>query len=120
MPRMGAARRGILPGMSSEIEDLHEEVFGFRPAKAGTAYERLGAIVGAARGATDVVHDETVTPPGRQAAHQLDVTCRLRSGELERVVIEFKDKESGDVGLDGRERRCQLLGGCLNGVGHGD
>lgn len=86
--------------MSSEIEDLHEEIFGFRPAKAGTAYERLGAIVVAARGATDVVHDETVTPPGRQATHQLDVTCRLQSGELERVVIEFKDKESGDVGQE--------------------
>jgi Restriction endonuclease len=86
--------------VSNEIEDLHEEVFGFRPAKPGTAYERLGAIVLAARGWEDVVHDETVTPAGRQAAHQLDITGRLPTGELERTIVECKDKESGDVGQD--------------------
>jgi hypothetical protein len=86
--------------MSSEIEDLHEELFGFRPAKPGTAYERLSAIVLAARDWQDVVHDETVTPPGKQAAHQLDITGRLPTGELERTIVECKDKESGEVGQD--------------------
>jgi hypothetical protein len=73
--------------VSSEIEDLHEALFGFQPAKAGTAYERLAAIVLAARGWVDVVHDETLTPPGKQAAHQLDVTGRLAAGELERIIV---------------------------------
>jgi hypothetical protein len=86
--------------MSSELEDLHEELFGFRPGKPGTAYERLGAIVLAARGWEDVVHDETVTPVGKQAAHQLDITGRFPTGELEHTIVECKDKKSGEVGQD--------------------
>lgn len=44
--------------------------------------------------------DETVTPVDKQAAHQLDITGRFPTGELERTIVECKDKESGEVGQD--------------------
>ena len=86
--------------MSSEIEDLHEALFGFRPKKQGTAYERLTAIVLATRGWVDVTHDTTPTLPGKLAGHQLDVTGRLPSGVIERLIVECKHKGTSDVGQD--------------------
>jgi hypothetical protein len=77
--------------VSSAIEDLHEAVFGFRPAKAGTAYERLGAVVLATLGWEGVVHDTTESVPGKLAEHQLDVTGRHPSGEIKRLIVECKD-----------------------------
>ncbi len=77
--------------MSTEVEDLHDALFGYRPAKAGTAYERLSAVVLATRGWQDVTHDVTETPLGKLAQHQLDVTCRHPSGEVERLIVECKD-----------------------------
>jgi hypothetical protein len=77
--------------MSSEIEDLHDALFGFRPAKAGTAYERLGAVVLATLGWQEVIHDTTETAPGKLAGHQLDVTGRHPSGEIQRLIVECKD-----------------------------
>ncbi len=46
------------------------------------------------------MHDETVTPVGKQAAHQLDITGRFPTGELEHTIVECKDKKSGEVGQD--------------------
>jgi Restriction endonuclease len=86
--------------VSSEIEDLHETLFGFLPAKQGTAYERLTAIVLATRGWVDVMHDTTSMLPDKLAGHQLDVTGRLPSGEIERLIVECKHKGSDDVGQD--------------------
>lgn len=77
--------------MSSAIEDLHEALFGFRPAKAGTAYERLSAVVLATLGWENVVHDTTDHSEGKLAGHQLDVTGRHPSGEIMRLVVEAKD-----------------------------
>ncbi len=70
---------------------MHDALFGYQPAKAGTAYERLSAVVLATRGWEDVTHNVTETPPGKLAAHQLDVTCRHPSGEVERLIVECKD-----------------------------
>ena len=77
--------------MSSAIEELHKALFGFRPAKAGTAYERLGAVVLATLGWENVVHDTTKPVEGRLAEHQLDVTARHPSGEVTQLVVECKD-----------------------------
>jgi hypothetical protein len=77
--------------VSSAIEDLHEAAFGFRPAKPGTAYERLAAVVLATLGWQDVVHDTSQTVSGRFAAHQLDVTGRDPSGQIKRLIVECKD-----------------------------
>jgi hypothetical protein len=77
--------------VSTEIDDLHEAVFGFRPLKEGTAYERLAAVVLASLGWQDVVHDTSETVPGRRAAHQLDVAGRDPSGEIKRLIVECKD-----------------------------
>jgi hypothetical protein len=75
-------------------------LFGFRPKKQGTAYERLTAIVLATRGWVDLTHDTTPTLPGKLAGHQLDVTGRLPSGEIERLIVECKHKGTSDVGQD--------------------
>jgi hypothetical protein len=69
----------------------HEAAFGFRPAKPGTAYERLSAVVLATLGWQEVVHDTTESVPGKLAEHQLDVTGRHPSGEIRRLIVECKD-----------------------------
>lgn len=76
--------------MASTIEDLHEAVFGFRPAKAGTAYERLTAVVLAIQGWERVTHDTTESAPGKFAEHHLDVTGRHPSGRVKRLIVECK------------------------------
>jgi hypothetical protein len=77
--------------MSSAIDDLHAAVFGFRPDKEGTAYERLAAVVLAVLGWQNVLHDSTESGEGRLAEHQLDVTARHPSGEIARLLVECKD-----------------------------
>jgi hypothetical protein len=77
--------------VSSAIEDLDEAAFGFRPAKPGTAYERLSAVVLATLGWLEVMHDTTESVPGKLAEHQLDVTGRHPSGEIRRLIVECKD-----------------------------
>jgi Restriction endonuclease len=80
--------------MSAVIEDLHEAVFGFRPPKAGAAYERLAAVVLATLGWTEVVHDTVEHPRGKRARHELDVTARHPDGHVRRIIIECKDWET--------------------------
>lgn len=89
-------------GVSAAIEDLHEAVFGFRPAKPGTAYERLAAVVLAALGWSDVVFNTIERPKDRRAKHQLDVTARHPNGSVERMIVECKDwdKVVGKATLD--------------------
>jgi len=80
-----------MASVAATVEDLHEAVFGFRPAKAGTAYERLTAVVLAMQGWEQVVHDTTESAPGKRAEHQLDVVGRDPSGHIERLIVECKD-----------------------------
>ncbi|MFI4977918.1 MAG: restriction endonuclease [Solirubrobacterales bacterium] len=85
------------------IDDLHAELFsGSVPAKRGTAYERLGALVLAVLGWEDVVQDAHVTAEGKLAEHALDVTARQPTGEIEWLTLECKDwsKEVGKGTLD--------------------
>jgi hypothetical protein len=77
--------------VSSEIDDLHHEVFGFRPAKAGEAYERVAAVVLAGLGWDQVVHDARESAEGKRAKHQLDVTARHPNGTIARLLVECKD-----------------------------
>ena len=84
----------------SDIDRLYEELFGSIPAKAGTAYEMIAAIVLAALGWQDVVHDRTERADGTRADHQLDVTCRDRQGKVRRLLIECKEWDTKDVGQD--------------------
>jgi len=79
----------------SEIEDLHDALFGHRPAKHGTAYERVTAVVLAALGWTNVQHDRREKADGKLAVHQLDVTARDPGGVIERIIVECKDKDPG-------------------------
>lgn len=85
------------------IEDLHAELFsGAVPAKGGTAYERLAALVLAVLGWEGVVQDARVSAEGKLAEHALDVTARHPTGEIERLTLECKDwnKEVGKGTLD--------------------
>ena len=85
------------------IEDLHAEVFsGGVPAKGGTAYERLAALVLAVLGWDGVVQDARVTAESKLAEHALDVTARHPTGEIERLTLECKDwnKEVGKGTFD--------------------
>ena len=86
----------------SEIDDLHEALFGFRPTKQGVAYERLTAIVLAVFGWTHVQHDTREGLEGKRARHQLDVTARHTTGLIRRLVVECKDwdKKVGKGTLD--------------------
>jgi hypothetical protein len=84
----------------SDIDRLYEELFGSIPAKPGTAYEMIAAIVLAALGWQDVVHDQTERADGMCADHQLDVTCRDRDGKVRRLLIECKEWDTRDVGQD--------------------
>lgn len=70
---------------------LHGELFGFVPSKAGTAYERVAALVLAALGWQDVTHDVTERPAGRRAYHQLDIVARDPAGQVRRLIVECKD-----------------------------
>jgi len=75
----------------SEIELLHERLFGFRPNKDGTAYERLTAVVLATQGWVEVVHSERARAPDKQAVHWLDVNARAPDGSISRLIVECKD-----------------------------
>jgi len=77
--------------MTDPIEALHQKLFNFVPAKHGTAYERLTALVLASLGWEGVVHDLRQVRKGRRAKHQLDVVALNPSGVERRLVVECKD-----------------------------
>jgi restriction endonuclease len=77
--------------VAEDVETLHEALFGFRPAKPGTAYERLSALVLASVGWSQVTHDVEARGKGRRAAHQIDVVAADPSGSISRLLVECKD-----------------------------
>jgi hypothetical protein len=81
----------------SAADELHERIFGYIPAKAGTAYERLAAIVLAGLGWENVKHETKLQPEGRRAEQRLDVTATHPDGSIQRLLVECKDW-SKDVG----------------------
>jgi hypothetical protein len=86
----------------SAADDLHDAIFGFRPAKAGTAYERLAAVVLAGFGWQGVKHETRLRPEGRRAEQRLDVTATHPDGSIQRLLVECKDwnKNVGKGTLD--------------------
>jgi hypothetical protein len=80
----------MFPDVSDPIEELHRRLFGFVPSKPGTAYERLTAVVLAALGWREVVHDLRETRKGKRAKHQLDVVAVNPVGERRRLIVECK------------------------------
>ena len=84
----------------SDVDRLYEELFGTMPPGEGKAYERISALVMAALGWVDVVHDRTELPEGMTADHQLDVTCRRPDGTVSRLLIECKERDTGKVDQD--------------------
>lgn len=86
----------------SAADDLHGHLFGFAPAKKGTAYERLAAVVLAGLGWENVNHDTKLRPPGKRADQQLDVTATSPDGSVRRLLVECKDwdKKVGKPTLD--------------------
>lgn len=81
--------------MRPTVDELHETLFGFVPAKEGTAYERLAALVFARLRWRNVVFNSIQQAPGRLAKHQIDVVAQSPDGQLERVIIECKDWDKG-------------------------
>ncbi len=90
----------------TEIEKLHEELFGFVPDKGGVAYERLAALALAVIGWQAVVHDVRETGEGRRTAHQLDVVAERPDGAHQRLIVECK---SGAIAV-GKEDLDKLVG----------
>ncbi len=86
----------------SAADDLHRRVFGFTPAKAGTAYERLAAVVLAGLGWESVKHETKLRPEGRRAEQRLDVTATHPDGSIRRLLVECKDwnREVGKGTMD--------------------
>ena len=81
----------------SAADELHERIFGFIPRKAGTAYERLAAVVLAELGWESVKHETKLRPEGRRAEQRLDVTATHPDGSVRRLLVECKDWNK-DVG----------------------
>lgn len=86
----------------SAADDLHNAIFGFRPAKAGIAYERLAAVVLASFGWQGVEHETSLRPEGRRAEQRLDVTATHPDGSVQHLLVECKDwsKQVGKGTLD--------------------
>jgi hypothetical protein len=76
---------------STTIEELHDALFGYVPAKLGTAYERLSAVVLTGLGWVDVEDHRLEQVSGRRAKHQLDVICRRADSSVRRLIVECKD-----------------------------
>jgi hypothetical protein len=81
----------------SAADELHERIFGFTPPKAGTAYERLAAVMLAELGWESVKHETKLRPEGRRAEQRLDVTATHPDGSIRRLLVECKDWNK-DVG----------------------
>lgn len=86
----------------SAADELHERIFGFVPPKAGTAYERLAAVVLAELGWESVKHETRLRPEGRRAEQRLDITATHPDGSIRRLLVECKDwnKEVGKGTMD--------------------
>jgi len=69
---------------------LHEQLFGWRPAKDGTAYERLAALVLAVLGWKEVKQESHEQPPGALAKQVLDVVACHPSGARRRLIVQCK------------------------------
>jgi len=68
--------------MSEQIERIYDRLVADEKLKSGTKYERLAALVFQTldRGSL-VVHDVTLSGPGKEAEHQIDVNAVNYAGK---------------------------------------
>lgn len=94
--------------MSSSIDKLFYEVFGYAPVKKGEAYERLAAIVLHILDGGDVKHDDRLRGALSDTLYQIDVYsgsgAGLSMGEAKDYTAQGKKVGRGDL---------QKLGGAL-------
>ena len=92
----------------SPIDNLFEQIFGEKPAKAGTAYEMLACIAEHVVSGDSVSHDKKVRGAFSNTLYQIDVLSgqddSLRMGEVKDYTIQGKKVGRGDL---------QKLGGAL-------
>jgi hypothetical protein len=82
---------GSAANLSKEpILALHEQLFGWRPKKDGTAYERLTALVLAVLGWEEIRQESHERPPGALAKQVLDVVARHPDGARRRLIVQCK------------------------------
>lgn len=95
-------RRWLQTKAMSAADELHERIFDFVPPKAGTAYERLAAVVLADLGWESVRHEARLRPEGRRAEQRLDVIATHPDGSVRRLLVECKDwnREVGKGTMD--------------------
>lgn len=94
--------------MSSPIDKIFKEIFGYEPAKPGTAYEQLAAIATHLINGGEVRHDDKVRGEFSKTLYQLDVLHSddnsTTMGEVKDYTIQKKKVGRGDL---------QKLGGAL-------
>jgi hypothetical protein len=78
------------PDPGDQLQVLHQELFGFTPAKPWQAYERLTAVVLAVLGWTAVKQQSHERRTGARALQRLDVVARHPSGEQRRLIVQCK------------------------------
>jgi len=95
-------------GMSSPIDKIFEDIFGYKPKKNGTAFEQLSAIAMHVLEGGEVVHDDKLRGDFSDTLYQLDVHHKSQNSAS---MGEAKDysKRKGKVGRGD----LQKLGGAL-------
>lgn len=94
--------------MVSPIDKIFEEIFGYAPSKAGTAFEQISAIASHIINGGDVQHDAKLRGKFSETLYQIDVHHKTKGsssmGEVKDYTIKDKKVGRGDL---------QKLGGAL-------
>lgn len=94
--------------MPSPIDKMFEEIFGYLPDKAGTAFERLASIASYLLNEGDVTHDDKLRGQFSKTLYQLDIHDKSDNGstmgEAKDYSLQGKKVGRGDL---------QKLGGAL-------
>jgi len=94
--------------MPSPIDKMFEEIFGYLPDKAGTAFERLASIASYLLNEGDVTHDDKLRGQFSKTLYQLDIHDKSGNGstmgEAKDYSLQGKKVGRGDL---------QKLGGAL-------
>jgi hypothetical protein len=96
--------------MTSPIDQLFEEIYGYKPTKSGEAYELLASAVAKLISKTDdVAHDKKLRGLFSQTLYQIDVLIGTNQQQLMGEAKDYTERASkvgrGDL---------QKLGGALN------
>jgi hypothetical protein len=96
--------------MTSPIDQLFEEIYGYKPNKSGEAYELLASAVAKLISRTDdIAHDQKLRGLFSQTLYQIDVLIGTNQQQLMGEAKDYTEKASkvgrGDL---------QKLGGALN------